>query len=79
MSPWGIPIPPSPDGSRAIIERFAERGIAFMGDSVVQSVESAPKQDGRNMTMVLAPHKNAADLKKAAKPVPEDAPAEAQG
>ena len=28
-------------------------------------VESAPKQDGRNMIMVLAPHKNAADLKKA--------------
>jgi translation initiation factor IF-3 len=30
-------------------------------------VESSPKQDGRNMIMVLAPHKNAADLKKAAK------------
>ena len=29
-------------------------------------VESAPKQDGRNMIMVLAPHKTAADLKKAA-------------
>ena len=28
-------------------------------------VEAAPKQDGRNMIMVLAPHKNAADLKKA--------------
>ena len=28
-------------------------------------VESAPKQDGRNMIMVLAPHRNAADLKKA--------------
>jgi translation initiation factor IF-3 len=38
-------------------------------------VESAPKQDGRNMIMVLAPHKNAADLKKAAKDAPE-APAE---
>jgi len=34
-------------------------------------VESAPKQDGRNMIMVLAPHKNAADLKKAAKDAPE--------
>lgn len=30
-------------------------------------VESAPKQDGRNMLMVLAPHKNAADLKRAAR------------
>jgi len=29
-------------------------------------VESSPKQDGRNMIMVLAPHKSAADLKKAA-------------
>ena len=29
-------------------------------------VETTPKQDGRNMIMVLAPHKNAADLKKAA-------------
>jgi translation initiation factor IF-3 len=38
-------------------------------------VESAPKQDGRNMIMVLAPHKNAADLKKAAKDAPEGAPA----
>jgi translation initiation factor IF-3 len=38
-------------------------------------VESAPKQDGRNMIMVLAPHKNAADLKKAAKDAPE-APAQ---
>ena len=39
-------------------------------------VESAPKQDGRNMIMVLAPHKNAADLKKAAKDAPEGAPTE---
>jgi translation initiation factor IF-3 len=43
-------------------------------------VESAPKQDGRNMIMVLAPHKNASDLKKAAaKDAAEpghDAPAE---
>ena len=29
-------------------------------------VESSPKQDGRNMIMVIAPHKNAADLKKIA-------------
>jgi translation initiation factor IF-3 len=29
-------------------------------------VESSAKQDGRNMIMVLAPHKNASDLKKAA-------------
>jgi translation initiation factor IF-3 len=40
-------------------------------------VESAPKQDGRNMIMVLAPHKNAADIKKAAKDAPEAAPPQA--
>ena len=34
-------------------------------------VEAAPKQDGRNMIMVLAPHKTAADLKKLAKDSPE--------
>jgi translation initiation factor IF-3 len=47
-------------------------------------VESSPKQDGRNMIMVLAPHKNAADLKKQAQdtrnaggdPAPADAPAD---
>jgi translation initiation factor IF-3 len=41
-------------------------------------VESSPKQDGRNMIMVLAPHKNAADLKKAGKSTTsEDTPSEA--
>jgi translation initiation factor IF-3 len=39
-------------------------------------VESAPKQDGRNMIMVLAPHKNAADLRRAAGK-PEETPAPA--
>ena len=37
-------------------------------------VESAPKQDGRNMIMVLAPHKNAADLKKAQQASDKSAP-----
>jgi translation initiation factor IF-3 len=37
-------------------------------------VESAPKQDGRNMIMVLAPHKNAADLKKASQTGPQAGP-----
>jgi translation initiation factor IF-3 len=42
-------------------------------------VESSPKQDGRNMIMVLAPHKNAADLKKAAAKDAADAGADAAG
>lgn len=57
VSPWGIPIPPSPDGSRAILERFAERGIAFTGDSVVERVDAASKQlvlaDGRTVPFDL--------------------------
>ncbi len=41
-------------------------------------VESSPKQDGRNMIMVLAPHKSAADLKKTSKSTTsEDTPSEA--
>ncbi|MDX6217834.1 MAG: translation initiation factor [Frankiales bacterium] len=41
-------------------------------------VESSPKQDGRNMIMVLAPHKNASDLKKASQKstTSEDTPSE---
>jgi translation initiation factor IF-3 len=41
-------------------------------------VESAPKQDGRNMIMVLAPHRNAADLRKAARDAEQDAPQDAE-
>src|SRR3712207_7975309 len=37
-------------------------------------VESAPKQDGRNMIMVVAPHKNRAAIKGAGRPA-EPAPA----
>jgi translation initiation factor IF-3 len=41
-------------------------------------VESSPKQDGRNMIMVLAPHKSAADLKKTSKSTTsEEHPSEA--
>ena len=58
------------------------RLLTRLGEDVAELgfVEAAPKQDGRNMIMVLAPHKNAADLKKLAKdsPEPEAAPAVAQ-
>ena len=43
ISPWGIPIPPSPDGSKAILDRFAERGIAFVKDQVIVSVDPKRK------------------------------------
>ena len=49
------------------------RLLTRLGEDVADLgfVEAAPKQDGRNMIMVLAPHKNAADLKKLAKDSPE--------
>ncbi len=59
------------------------RLLTRLGEDVADLgfVEAAPKQDGRNMIMVLAPHKNAADLKKAAKDAPDpgaSAPASTQ-
>jgi sulfide:quinone oxidoreductase len=36
--PMGVPIPPSPEASRALLAAFAERGIEFRGDSLVRSL-----------------------------------------
>jgi len=57
------------------------RLLTRLGEDVAELgfVEAAPKQDGRNMIMVLAPHKNAADLKKAAKDAPAPAAHPAPG
>jgi sulfide:quinone oxidoreductase len=41
VMPFGTPIPPSPDTSRAILERFAERGIEFVADRRVTSLDPA--------------------------------------
>jgi translation initiation factor IF-3 len=46
-----------PELGRRLLERLAE-DIAELG-----FVESAPKQDGRNMIMVLGPHKKKAEAK----------------
>ncbi len=43
VSPWGRPIPPSPDGSKAILDRFAERDIAFVKDQMVVGIDPAAK------------------------------------
>jgi translation initiation factor IF-3 len=40
-----------PERGEALLNRLAE-DVADLG-----SVEQAPQQDGRNMTMLLAPHK----------------------
>jgi sulfide:quinone oxidoreductase len=53
VSPWGRPIPPSPDGSKAILDRFAERNIAFVKEQLVVSIDPATKtahlRDGGTM------------------------------
>jgi len=49
------------------------RLLQKLADDVTELVfvESSPKQDGRNMIMVLAPHKNVKPKAKAAEPGPE--------
>ncbi|HUR32560.1 MAG TPA: FAD-dependent oxidoreductase [Vicinamibacterales bacterium] len=41
VMPFGVPIPPSPDTSRAILAAFAERGIAFVKDNLVKALDPA--------------------------------------
>jgi len=43
VMPFGTPIPPSPDTSRAILAAFAERGITFVKDRLVQSLDPGRK------------------------------------
>ena len=44
VMPFGTPIPPSPDTSRAILERFAERGIEFVPDRRVAALDPATRE-----------------------------------
>jgi len=44
VMPFGTPIPPSPDTSQAILGAFAERGIRFVKDSLVTSVDSGDRR-----------------------------------
>jgi sulfide:quinone oxidoreductase len=41
VMPFGVPIPPSPDTSVAILAAFAERGIRFVKDSLVKALDPA--------------------------------------
>lgn len=43
VMPMGVPIPPSPDASRALLAAFAERGIAWHPDSVVTALDPERK------------------------------------
>ncbi len=39
VMPFGIPIPPSPDTSKALLSAFAERGITYVPDRLVRSLD----------------------------------------
>jgi len=43
VCPWGIPVPASPAASKAILDRFAELNITFIGDQVVTALDLAKK------------------------------------
>ena len=57
VMPFGTPIPPSPDTSQAILAAFAERGITFVKDQLVKSLDPARKvavlSDGTEMPYAL--------------------------
>ena len=57
VMPFGTPIPPSPDTSRAILAAFAERGIRFVKDSLVKALDPGRKvavlSDGAEMPYEL--------------------------
>jgi sulfide:quinone oxidoreductase len=39
VMPFGIPIPPSPDASRALLSAFAERNITFVANRLVRALD----------------------------------------
>ncbi|HTR97307.1 MAG TPA: FAD-dependent oxidoreductase [Candidatus Acidoferrales bacterium] len=57
VMPFGTPVPPSPDTSMALLAAFAERGIAFVKDTLVRSVDGArgvvALSDGRELPCAL--------------------------
>jgi len=57
VMPFGKPIPPSPDTSEALLAAFAERGIRFVKDHLVASLDPARKvailDDGSEMPYAL--------------------------
>jgi sulfide:quinone oxidoreductase len=53
VMPFGAPVPPSPDTSRAILAAFGERGITFVKDTLVTALDPQHKRltlsDGREL------------------------------
>jgi sulfide:quinone oxidoreductase len=44
VMPFGTPIPPSPETSSAVLERFAERGIDFVPDRRVAALDAVTRE-----------------------------------
>ena len=57
VSPWDIPIPATKDGSDAILARFRERNIAWIGQQGIASIDPARKtarlRDGSELAFDL--------------------------
>ncbi len=57
VMPFGVPIPPSPDTSAAILSAFAERGISFVADRRVVSLDPSSREavldDGQRLPFDL--------------------------
>jgi sulfide:quinone oxidoreductase len=57
VMPFGVPIPPSPDTSKAILEAFEERGIRFVKDNLVKALDPDRKvamlSDGSELPYAL--------------------------
>lgn len=43
VSQWGVPIPPSPEGSAAILSAFKERDISFVTETVITALDPKSK------------------------------------
>jgi len=39
VSQWGVPIPPSPDGTKAILDKFDEQNIRFITEHIITSLD----------------------------------------
>lgn len=53
VMPFGIPIPPSPETSKALLRAFSERGISYVPDRLVRSLDASRRvatlDDGSEM------------------------------
>ena len=43
LTPWSVPIPPSPEGSKVILDRFAQLGIDFVKETLVTRIDPAAR------------------------------------